>query len=255
MVDHATPRRSWRERLTYRKSESSLSSSVKDVGAASAEGSEVSSRYASLWNPSNERDALLQIYNTDRLESLDEGGRWDAERLEKYYSRDSTVLDLGCGIGRIAQYVAPRCDHFWAVDVSQSMLDMARERLGAAKRVSYALCEDVAFASVPSDSVDLAYAVLVLQHLEREDAFLLLEELRRVIKRSGVVVVTYPNLASETYLKCFVDYAHKGEVTRRDRARLYTAQEVATILPAAGLEPSIEVGTELWVTARPICSA
>ena len=53
--------------------------------------------------------------------------------------------------------------------------------------------------------------------VEREDAFLLLEELRRVIRPTGTVIVTYPNLLSDTYLDCFLQYAHNGACSRELR--------------------------------------
>ena len=36
--------------------------------------------------------------------------------------------------------------------------------------------------AVPDDAVDVAYSLLTLQHLEREDAFALLRDLRRVVR-------------------------------------------------------------------------
>ncbi len=208
-------------------------------------------RYSGLWNPADETAALLQIFNTDDPDSFEEGGRWDLDRLRPFFDKDSTVLDLGCGIGRVARYVAPECSLLWAVDASQKMLDMAAERLRDLTNIRYVHCHDVTFPDVPSESIDMAYSLLVLQHLEREDAFLLLEELRRVIRRTGTVILTYPNLLSETYLSGFVDYAHRGESADAARARLYTPQEVEALLPAAGFRAEIDAATEIRVTARP----
>jgi len=209
-------------------------------------------RYAGLWNPADETAALLQIFNTDDPESFEEGGSWDFDRLRPWFDKDSTVLDLGCGIGRVARYVAPECSVLWAVDASQTMLDLMADRLSDLTNIRYAHCHDVTFPDVPSESVDLAYSLLVLQHLEREDAFLLLEELHRVLRPTGTVFLTYPNLLSETYLSGFVEYAHRGHSADPARARLYTPEEVATLLPAAGFQAEIDAGTEIRVIAHPI---
>jgi hypothetical protein len=97
----------------------------------------------------------------------------------------------------------------------------------------------------------MAYSLLTLQHLEREDAFLLMREICRVVRPGGTVYLTFPNLLSEVYFSGFVAYAEEGEVSNPVRARLYTAQEVEWILPAAGLEVlEVEVGTEIRVRAR-----
>jgi ubiquinone/menaquinone biosynthesis C-methylase UbiE len=217
-----------------------------------SEPSTAGTRYAKLWSPSNEQDARRQIFNTDDDDDWRVGGQQDYSRLTPYFDKSSTVLDLGCGIGRVASFVAPECAEFWAVDVSPQMLVMASERLASCRNVHYALCEDVKFADVKDASVDLAYCLLVLQHLEREDAFLLLEELRRVIRPTGTVVLTYPNLLSDVYLDCFVGYAHSGAVAEPGRARIYTPQEVERILPAAGFSTEIVAEVEIRVVARPV---
>lgn len=208
--------------------------------------------YAPLWDPSTELEAIRQIYNTESRETFDEGGQLDFQRLSRWFGEASTVLDLGCGIGRVARYVAPRCAKFWAVDVSPQMLKMTANRLGSSPNVNYTLCEDVSFRAVPSHSVDLAYSLLVLQHLEREDAFLLLEELRRVIRPDGTVVLTYPNLMSDNYMECFLKYAHERASNRPDRARIYTPQEVECLVTTAGLRAELDEGLEITVVAHPM---
>jgi ubiquinone/menaquinone biosynthesis C-methylase UbiE len=216
------------------------------------EGQGQGGRYERLWNPPDEESALLQIFNTADLGSFEEGGRWDFDRLRPYFDKDSIVLDLGCGIGRVARYVAPECSVLWATDASQRMLDMMAERLHDLGNIKYALCNDVKFSDVPTESVDFAYSLLVLQHLEREDAFLLLEEIRRVVKPTATVFLTYPNLLSETYMRTFLDYAHSGASVEPARARLYTPQEVAAILPEAGFRAEIDAEIEIRVVAHPV---
>ncbi|MBW3547508.1 MAG: class I SAM-dependent methyltransferase [Actinobacteria bacterium] len=161
------------------------------------------------------------------------------------------MLDLGCGIGRVARYVAPRCELLWAVDASEQMLTMARRRLGDLPNVRYERCLDNAVPVVPDASVDLAYSVLVLQHLEREDAFQLLRDLRRMVRPGGVAWLTFPNLLSDEYLSAFLAYVDQGQMANRCRARFYTPQEVERLLPAAGFEvEELDAGVEIKVVAR-----
>lgn len=207
--------------------------------------------YAELWRPSTLAEAITQIYDTADLASFEEGGQRDASWLAPFVTPESTVLDLGCGIGRVALYVAPRCRRLWAVDVSARMLELARERLSACGNVSYARCRDVTVPDIRAGAVDLAYSLLVLQHVEREDAFLLLEELRRVLRPGGTAVLTFPNLLSEPYLRGFIDYARSRASSQRGRARFYTPQEVDRVVRAAGFDiVGLEPGTEIRVVAR-----
>lgn len=208
--------------------------------------------YAQHWLPPDQRTARIAIYNSDDEVRFEEGGRRDADRVGEHISPASVVLDFGCGSGRVARYVAPLCAELWAVDVSPRMLELAAERLADSTNVRFARCHDVTIPDVASASVDVVYSLLVLQHLEREDAFLVLRELRRVIRPTGVAVLSFPNLLADGYLEGFVRYALTGEVANQARARVYTPQEVERLLPAAGFSVvDIEAGDNIIVTCRP----
>ena len=138
--------------------------------------------YGELWCPKDESDARRLILNDADAEAFERSGRLDAERLAPLIRPKYVVLDLGCGIGRVARYVSPLCTTVWAVDASESMLGYARERLGDLPNVRFARCAGTRIPDLADDSVDLAYSLITLQHLEREDAFALLRDVRRVLR-------------------------------------------------------------------------
>jgi len=137
-------------------------------------------------------------------------------------------------MGRVARYVAPHCRLLWAVDLSESMLSLAAERLEGLDNVRFARSGDTGVPSVPAASIDFLYSVLVLQHLEREDAFLLMEDVARMLRPGASAFVTWPNITEPFYLDGFVTYAHNGEAANPSRARMYTTIELETVLPLAG---------------------
>ncbi|HAM01688.1 MAG TPA: hypothetical protein DCQ30_05610, partial [Acidimicrobiaceae bacterium] len=207
-------------------------------------------RYGPLWKPADLTEAIGQIYNTTDMESFEQGGKQDAEWLRSFVTESSTVLDLGCGVGRVALYMAPMCRELCAVDASERMLQLATQRLAGCPNVRLVQSADTQIP-VPDDSIDFAYSLLVLQHVEREDAFLLLEELHRVVKPSGRVALTFPNLLSETYMDSFVSYARSRASSQANRARIYTPEEVERVMSTAGFASELQVGTEICVVARP----
>lgn len=209
-------------------------------------------RYGNFWRPPDVSRAMLAIFNGDDVELFEQTGRQQAEVLAPLLPSDAVVVDVGCGIGRVAKYLAPRCELLWAVDVSKEMLTMAAERLADVPNVRFARCADTRIPDIADASVDFVYSVLVLQHLEREDAFLMLREIHRILKPGGATYVTFPNLMSDVYLNSFVAYAESGEAACNPaRARVYTPQEVERLLPVAGLTvTSLQSDVEIVVQAR-----
>jgi SAM-dependent methyltransferase len=214
--------------------------------AGGAAAALASGGYGRLWRPRSEDEARDLILTDADPEVFEASGRADADRLSRLVRDDAVVMDLGCGIGRVARYVAPRCRALWAVDASEAMLQRARRRLDGAGDVRFARCVGTRVPALPDDSVDLAYSLLTLQHLEREDAFALLRDVRRIVRPGGHAFLTFPNILSEEYLGSFLAYVDGGQVGNAARARFYTPQEVERILPAAGFGvEGLEVGVEI----------
>lgn len=78
-----------------------------------------------------------------------------AERLIR---PDRDVLDLGCGIGRVAAALAPRCRSVLGLDLAPGMIAEARRR-HAAPNLRFALADGRGLAHLPDASVDLVLAV------------------------------------------------------------------------------------------------
>jgi ubiquinone/menaquinone biosynthesis C-methylase UbiE len=208
--------------------------------------------YGARWVPADEAEAMDQIINNPDPEAFEVAGRREAEEtLGPLIRPGDAVLDLGCGIGRVARYVAPLCRELWAVDVSETMLGLARSRLADIPNVRFVLGNGTSLPEVPSAGIDFAYSILTLQHVEREHAFMLLRELRRVLRPGGTAYITFPNLLSEQYLAAFLHYVEVDEVGNPARARFYTPEEVQRIVPAAGFEiDQLEAAVEIVVTCR-----
>lgn len=190
--------------------------------------------YGGHWDPTTVSDAMKLIAVRDDEDFFQSTGREAAEGILAVLPEGAVVLDLGCGIGRIAGFVAPRCRELWLADISPRMLEMARERLAGHANLRFVRAMARGVPEIGSASMDLVYAVLVLQHVEREDAFCMLVDLRRVLRPGGTAYLTFPNILDDGYLASFVHYAETGEVANPARARFYTPAEAERVVTAAG---------------------
>jgi malonyl-CoA O-methyltransferase len=101
--------------------------------------------------------------------------------------RGLTVLDLGCGTGRHALWLAVAGAVVTAVDFSEGMLREARRKPGAAaiRFLVHDLHEPFPF---PDQAFDLVVSGLVLEHLQ--DLYRFFHEARRVLRLGSRAVVS-----------------------------------------------------------------
>jgi SAM-dependent methyltransferase len=69
------------------------------------------------------------------------------------------VLEIGCGIGRFAQALAPEVASFTGIDVSKNMIRVARERCAGLPNVMLAVTSGDDLGTHPGGSFDLVLAV------------------------------------------------------------------------------------------------
>jgi ubiquinone/menaquinone biosynthesis C-methylase UbiE len=136
----------------------------------------------------------------DSESAFDDSGRRDVEHffagLEGLLHPEATVLDLGCGLGRMDRFVAPSVGRLIGVDVSGVMVAQARERLSDLANVTF-LEGDGWTLPVPDASVDLVFSHIVLQHVPRPVASSYFRDVLRVLRIGGAFAFQVPE-ANET---------------------------------------------------------
>jgi SAM-dependent methyltransferase len=110
---------------------------------------------------------------------------------------EHTLVDFGCGTGRLAVHAIPRLARgaYIGIDISQTMLAQAEERVARLKRtkvrsgchVTWKHQTGVVF-DLPPESVDFIAAFSVFTHMEHEDAYRYLVEARRAVRPGGKFV-------------------------------------------------------------------
>jgi 2-polyprenyl-3-methyl-5-hydroxy-6-metoxy-1,4-benzoquinol methylase len=98
------------------------------------------------------------------------------------------ALDFGCGIGRLTQALGKRFEEIHGVDVSETMITLARRHDCLGDKCIYHLNFRPHLGVFDSNSFDFVYSSLVLQHIPPGLALHYVAEFVRVLKPGGLAV-------------------------------------------------------------------
>jgi SAM-dependent methyltransferase len=105
----------------------------------------------------------------------------------------SSILDFGCGCGRTLvhmQALAPNAQ-FSGIDIDAGAIDWCKKNLNFA---SFSLSKEKPPIDYEANTFDFVYAISVFTHLDEQNQFRWLEELRRITKPGGIVLLTVHGL-------------------------------------------------------------
>ena len=215
--------------------------------------------YKKFWDDkaSTTQGALLAVDGSANEQVLRLTGAYSARQVATALALRNTdrVLELGCGVGRIGHLLAPQVEHWEGADISANMLKVAGERLTGHANVGFTELVRTSLAPLPDASFDKAYCVAVFIHMDKEDFYLYLEELARVVKPGGLIYFDTWNLVSRVgwrrYALEAAQYRNADLSARKDVARnqFSTPDEVRAFLEHAGFEPLLMLSDSPWVQA------
>ena len=203
--------------------------------------------YKDFWNnqASSPESAISAVDGSQSEEVVQHTGRWSAEQVRAALDvgPQDRVLELGCGIGRIGRELAPRCKHWTGVDISENMIHHAGERMQGLNNVSFHRLDRSSLDMLEDDSIDKAYSIAVFCHMDKEDLFLYMLELNRVVRPGGTIFVETWNLAHPVGWRRWayepLVWSRADQSQRKDVARnqFCTAEEFELYVTHAGFEP------------------
>lgn len=116
-------------------------------------------------------------------------------------AKELTVLEIGCGVGRMTEHLAALFGAVDGVDVSGEMIERGRERLGRLPNVRLFETNGVDLAPFEGERFDFAFSFIVLQHVPyREVVVSYLRETHRVLKSGGLFKFQVHGVVDEAYL-------------------------------------------------------
>jgi SAM-dependent methyltransferase len=150
------------------------------------------------WDELARINAAYSIVSTPEFEGQDAAAKqsfWDSgtEQVERLLgdlalgdTSRLSMVEIGCGIGRMTHAFAPRFARVIALDVSNEMIRQAVAQGGRLSNVEFRVNSGADLTGVADQSVDFVFSWFVLQHVPREDDVLsYVRDSARVLRNGG----------------------------------------------------------------------
>ena len=98
-----------------------------------------------------------------------------------------SVIEIGPGAGIMSNWLLPKIEHLYCIDISKSILNYCKEQHTKYNNVSYNLIEKLEFPNLKD--IDFVYSQSVFIHLSILDFYLYFKELYKVLKPNGLMLM------------------------------------------------------------------
>lgn len=139
-----------------------------------------------------------------------------------------SILDFGCGCGRVARYLRPRNGRSTtATDIDPEAVAWCQENLGRA--ATFEVNGPTPPLRYADASFDFIYAISVFTHLPEDLAMSWLHELRRILRPDGLLVTS---IIGEVDLRSLLPDARDAHDEFHERGFYYTTKFMTDGLPS-----------------------
>lgn len=159
------------------------------------------------------------------------------------------VLDFGCGTGKFIPEFAPLAKTYWAVDISENQLAIAKKKAEIFKNVKF-LKNDEDVMSLESNSVDVIFASWVIGSIhDLELRERTVAELKRVLNENGSIYLVENDVGGE--FKNIIEGEAGNEKTRikqewLEKAGFKITQSFETFFEFRNLETAKDILKTIW---------
>ena len=148
------------------------------------------------WNSRAELDASSYVCASSKAseDNIQASGLGDVEReflprIQSY--KHATILEIGCGFGRMSQFISKECNKLYSVDISSKLLEIARKRLSQEQYSHIDFLETDGLTipdNVPDNSIDFAFEYIVFQHIVSPVVISYIRSIYKKLKPRGILI-------------------------------------------------------------------
>jgi ubiquinone/menaquinone biosynthesis C-methylase UbiE len=112
-----------------------------------------------------------------------------ADELRLTITKDSHILDFGCGWGRIIRFFLKDVlvDNLHGIDVDPEMIGLCKKLFGYG---NFSVCNPLPPTEFPDNSFSIVFAYSVFSHLAEPVHIKWIQEFSRILKPGGILVAT-----------------------------------------------------------------
>lgn len=185
--------------------------------------------------PNKKRAIISHFSRTATAESYFAGGRIAikaknaehrlvSELLASENPRDKKALDIGCGVGGYFDILLEKGFHIVGLDIAEGMVTVCHSKYADSDSVELARA-DLENLPLRPDCFDLILCIDTLQYVNNESRRLALQEMVKLVKQGGLIIVEVKNKA------CPAFWLSRW---RGDLAQLYSIASVTSVLKRSG---------------------
>jgi ubiquinone/menaquinone biosynthesis C-methylase UbiE len=148
-----------------------------------------------FWDARAREDAMFFVDDREPYGQADEARFWkQGERdldhvlggLGAQIVRGDTVVDVGCGVGRLTRVIAGRAARVYAIDVSAEMLAQARDHNAQLHNVEWVHGDGTTLRPIPDAVANAVISHVVFQHVpDPRITYGYVAEMGRVLRPGG----------------------------------------------------------------------
>jgi ubiquinone/menaquinone biosynthesis C-methylase UbiE len=110
--------------------------------------------------------------------------------ISSFDNHSSSILDAGCGFGRMFPSYYEKGSEFYLVDYAQHLLDQAKKALHSDYPIHF-LQGDIRSLPLKDNAVDLVVSIRTLHHIDTPADFF--KDVHRVLRPDGTFIFEIPN--------------------------------------------------------------